>query len=68
VDVSVVTFGSDITIRDEFVSVTDWDPPTLSADGEPAPMCEAIVEGAHHLEDYRQRLENEHVPLWEAHI
>lgn len=68
VDVSVVTFGGDVTIRDEFVGVTDWDPPTLSTDGEPAPMCEAIVEGAGHLEDYRHRLENEHFPVRESHI
>ena len=68
VDVSVMTFGGDVTIRNEFVRVTDWEPPTLSVGGEPAPMCEAIIEGAHHLWDYVCRLKDEFIPLRKPHV
>lgn len=63
VEVSLVTFGSEITVEQDFKPIDEaWmdaqgnpDTPTLSASGS-APMCEAIVEGFEHLENYKDTL------------
>lgn len=56
VDVSIVTFGSDVDIKQEFTPIKDWTPPQLDASGT-TQMCEAIVEGAYHLEDYKDAVD-----------
>lgn len=58
VDVSIVSFGSDVEIKQEFRSIKDWTPPQLDASGT-TPMCEAIVEGAYHLEDYKDAVDDQ---------
>ena len=64
IDVSIVTFGGDISIEQPFEPVSDaWmggdgnpNPPSLNASGT-TPMCEAIYEGLEHLEDYKDWLD-----------
>lgn len=58
VDVSLVTFGGDVSIEQEFTPIKQWDPQSLSATGS-TPMCEAIVRGANHLEDYKDAVEEQ---------
>ncbi len=58
VDVSLVTFGGDVSIEQEFTPIKQWDPQTLSANGT-TPMCEAIVRGANHLEDHKDAVEDQ---------
>lgn len=41
VELAIITFGSDITTVKDFVTVEDFDPPTLLCDG-PTPMGQAI--------------------------
>jgi uncharacterized protein YegL len=66
-DVSVVTYGGDVTIEHGFTNVEHWDPPTLSAGGT-TPMLEALCESAHHLEEYRNELQEAHVPYRPAFV
>lgn len=65
VDVSLVTFGGDVSVEHEFSEIGDWQPPNLSASGG-TPLCEALVKGANHLRDYRNHLRDDNVPLKKA--
>lgn len=65
VDVSVLTFGGDVTVEDSFTEIDDWQPPTLTASGS-TPMCEALVRGANHLKDYRDQLRDDDYTLKKA--
>jgi uncharacterized protein YegL len=65
VDISLVTFGGDVSVEQEFSEIDDWQPPTLSAGGG-TPLCEALVKGANHLRDYRNQLRDDKVPLKKA--
>ena len=64
IDVSVISFGSDITIDQDFRPIDDaWidgegnpDTPELQPGGS-TPMCEAIIEGLKHLEEYKSALD-----------
>lgn len=62
VDVSLVTFGSDVTVEQEFQPIKDaWiegdGPPELSAEGS-TPMNRAIVEGLQHLQEYKNAVDD----------
>jgi uncharacterized protein YegL len=56
VDVSVVTFGGDVEIPREFDTVENWSTPSLTARGH-TPMCEAIISGIEHYEQYRAAID-----------
>lgn len=43
VDVALITFGGGVNVQQEFVPITDWEPPTLTESGR-TPMAEAIHE------------------------
>lgn len=63
VDVSVVTFGGDVNIEQEFAPIKDtWvegsGPPQLSPGGQ-TPMCEAITKGLENLKNYKQAVDDE---------
>jgi uncharacterized protein YegL len=65
VDISLVTFGGDVSTEQEFVEIADWSPEELNASGG-TPLCEAMVRGANHLEDFRHQLEDNRVPKKKA--
>ncbi|WP_246986884.1 vWA domain-containing protein [Halorientalis marina] len=65
VDISLVTFGGDVSVEQEFSEIEDWQPPNLSASGG-TPLCEALVKGANHLRDHRNDLRDDKVPLKKA--
>jgi len=65
VDISLVTFGGDVSIEQEFTEIEDWQPSNLDASGN-TPLCEALVKGSNHLEDYRNHLRDNNVPLKKA--
>lgn len=58
VDVSLVTFGNDVEIKQDFTPIKDWTPPQLDAAGS-TPMCEAIIEATYHLEDYKDAVDSQ---------
>lgn len=58
VDVSLVTFGGDVELKQEFTPIKDWTPPQLDASGS-TPMCEAIIKGASHFDDYRTAVDDQ---------
>jgi uncharacterized protein YegL len=49
VEVAVITFGGEVHIVQDFVSAADFNPPTLSAEGN-TPMGNAIATAVHHIE------------------
>lgn len=61
VDLSIFTFGSEVQQEQEFTPIEQWDPPELSAKGG-TPMCDAIVEGTDHLQDYTDEVDDEALP------
>lgn len=61
VDVSVVTFGGDVKIEQEFDTIKNWKLPDLDATGT-SPMCEAIGRGLQHLERHKTVLAKENLP------
>lgn len=68
VDVSVVTFGGDFEIEQEFDTLQNWTPPDLDATGT-TPMCEAIGRGLQHLEKRKgaindQNLQRKRALVW----
>jgi uncharacterized protein YegL len=62
VDVSLVTFGGDVSIEEDFHPVKDWvegsGPPELTA-SRGTPMSEAIIKGLENLEDYKDAVNDE---------
>lgn len=63
VDISLVTFGGGVSVKEDFQPVKEsWvegsGPPTLNAGGQ-TPMCRAIIEGLHNMEDYKDKVDNE---------
>jgi uncharacterized protein YegL len=62
VDVSLVTFGGNISVKEDFHPVKDWvegsRPPQLSASGR-TPMSKAIIRGLENLEDYKDAVDNQ---------
>lgn len=69
VDIGLVSFGEQVTVKQDFQPVKrSWiedGPPTLSAGGH-TPMCEAIVRGLNNLESYMVETEGtqERVLVW----
>lgn len=68
VDISLVTFGGDVELKQEFTPIKDWTPPQLDASGS-TPMCEAIIKGISHFDGYRtavddQGLSRKRVLVW----
>ncbi|QLH83768.1 vWA domain-containing protein [Halosimplex pelagicum] len=66
IDVSIVTFGDDVTVEQEFQPINDaWidgdGPPELNAVGT-TPMNQAIVEGLQHLEEYKDAVDDQNLP------
>lgn len=62
VDISIVTFGDgDATIEQSFAEISDWQPTELSAGGN-TPMCEALIKGVNHMEEYRNKLNDNNTP------
>ena len=53
VDVAIVTFGSEVEVTQEFTSIEEWTPPTLTASGS-TPMGEAIETGIDLAEDVKR--------------
>lgn len=61
VDVSLVTFGGDVSVERGFQPIKEWEDsgvPQLTAGGT-TPMREAILEGLQHLEDYKDHVDND---------
>jgi uncharacterized protein YegL len=66
IDVSIVSFGSDVTVEQEFMQIDEaWmdsdnnpDAPDLQAGGS-TPMMDAIIKGIEHLEEYKDYVDNE---------
>jgi uncharacterized protein YegL len=54
VDLSVITFGEQVTVRSDFSSVEDFVPPELVADGS-TPMGEAILKAIDLIESRKQQ-------------
>lgn len=62
VDISIVTFGDgDATIDQSFTEMSNWQPTELSAGGS-TPMCEALIKGVNHMEEYRNHLNDSNTP------
>lgn len=62
VDVSVVSYGGTIRTEQNFQPIDVWEPSRLTAQGH-SPMCEAIVKGITHLEEYKTKLVEEGIPM-----
>lgn len=61
VDVSITTFGGEVSIKQEFHPIKEWvegsGPPKLSASGQ-TPMCEAVTVGLENLKEYKQSVDD----------
>lgn len=53
VDLAVISFGGSVEVSQDFASVEDFDPPTLSAEGG-TPMGEAILKAVELVRDRKQ--------------
>jgi uncharacterized protein YegL len=68
IDVSIVSFGGSVSVEQDFRPISeawiddngDANPPQMNASGG-TPMCEGIVEGLEHLEEYKSVLDDEGV-------
>jgi len=66
IDVSIVSFGTDVEVEQEFMQIDEaWmdsdgnpDTPNLEASGT-TPMMDAIIEGIEHLEEYKDYIDKE---------
>jgi uncharacterized protein YegL len=65
VEVALVTFGDNVETKQDFIDIQDWQPPQLDASGN-TPLCEALIRGAHVVEDHRNALRDENTPLKKA--
>jgi uncharacterized protein YegL len=61
VEVAVITFGDEVRIVQDFVTVDRFGPPLLQAEGE-TPMCTAIVRALELVEDRKSRYRANGVP------
>ena len=61
VDVSIVNFGGDVIVEDEFKPITDWQPPQLAAGGG-TPMGEAVEKAIDLTRDRKDAYKNENIP------
>lgn len=61
VEVAVISFGSEVRVVQEFVTVDQFQPPVLQAEGE-TPLCTAIVRALDLVEKRKQRYRANGVP------
>lgn len=66
-EISVVAFGGDVRLEQDFVTVDDYQPRLLTADGG-TPMGEAIIKGIDILEVRKQFLRDSGVPYYRPWI
>ncbi|WP_415383044.1 vWA domain-containing protein [Halosimplex sp. TS25] len=62
VDLSLFTFGGTVDQVQEFTPIQQWTPPELQDPSGGTPMCNAIVEGTDHLQDYTEEVDDEALP------
>lgn len=67
VSVSVVTFGGEASIEQDFTPFKEWNPPNLSTQGT-TPMSEAIMKGIGKLEDYKDAIDDDKYDRKRAHV
>jgi uncharacterized protein YegL len=56
VEVAVISFGADVRVVQDFITVDRFQPPVLQAEGE-TPMCTAIVQALDLVEKRKQRFQ-----------
>lgn len=61
VDVSLITFGGGVTVEEEFLPITEWEPPKLSEVGR-TPMGEAIDKAIDLVEERKKTYKQEGIP------
>jgi uncharacterized protein YegL len=61
VEVAVISFGAEVRVVQDFVTVDRFQPPPLQAEGE-TPLCTAIVRGLDLVEQRKERYRRNGVP------
>lgn len=67
VDLSVITFGGNVTVTHDFSSIEEFEPPVLSADGY-TPMGEAILKAIELIELRKQQYKNKGIDYFRPWI
>ena len=55
VEVAIITFGNGVEVAQDFVTVDQFNPPVLEADGDSTPMSQGIQAALDHVEGRKQR-------------
>jgi len=63
VEVAVLTFGTEVRVAQDFVTVDRFQPPILEAEGE-TPLCTAIVRALDLVEERKARYRTNGVPFF----
>lgn len=61
VDICVVTFGGDVEVKQEFTTIDEWEPPTLTKGGN-TPMGKGIDRAMDKTEERKEEIKNSDRP------
>jgi uncharacterized protein YegL len=61
VDVSMITFGGDVSVKNDFMPITDWEPPKLYGSGK-TPMGDAIEKAIDLTRERKDAYKHENLP------